>query len=247
MSPLKSQQNALALQAQDGNTRAADRLLASMEGYVKVVARRYARATSMPVEDIQQAARMGIVLAIPRYDPSRGSFSAAASFWILQEIRAAIDSQNNAIVFPASRPIKALKYRLPRVYPAYLALGLSPEVAAEMSAKELGLDPEEVKRFLAARGPAGQLDDEDLRTNGADEAIEGIQRAGMLRALSGAMSALSEDDQTIVRMWSEGESFTAISAHLGINSKVVSLRHKAALAALKDEVVGDGFELSDLL
>lgn len=240
---LKAEQSELAIKAKDGDQRAANRLLRSMEGYVKVVARRYARASGMPVEDIQQAARMGIVLAIPRFDPSRGHFSAAASYWIMQEIRKATDKQRDPIVFPDSRNIKALKYRLPVIYARYLAEGLSEEAAIDRSAYDLGVNPQEVRNFMAARCPSSVVVDSGYSSVEAPDS----QSNGVSRAISGAMSALSQTDQEIVRARIEGSSLPELSKRFGISTRKLSERYKQSLLILREEMIGDGFVLSDLV
>jgi len=50
------------------------------------LARRY-RGRGEPLEDLEQVARLGLVKAIDRYDPDRGSFTAYAVITISGEIK----------------------------------------------------------------------------------------------------------------------------------------------------------------
>ena len=50
------------------------------------LARRY-RGRGEPLEDLEQVARLGLVNAVDRYDPERGSFTAYAAITIVGEIK----------------------------------------------------------------------------------------------------------------------------------------------------------------
>src|SRR5690606_5918404 len=50
------------------------------------LARRY-RGRGEPLEDLEQVARLGLVKAVDRYDPERGSFTAYAAVTITGEIK----------------------------------------------------------------------------------------------------------------------------------------------------------------
>jgi RNA polymerase sigma-B factor len=50
------------------------------------MARRYA-GRGEPLEDLQQVARIGLIHAVDRYDPGRGSFTAFAQITVCGEVK----------------------------------------------------------------------------------------------------------------------------------------------------------------
>jgi RNA polymerase sigma-B factor len=70
-----------------GDRAARDRLVEQYLRLARMLARRYARATE-PLEDLEQVASLGLVQAIDRFDPSRGTaFSSFAVPTILGELK----------------------------------------------------------------------------------------------------------------------------------------------------------------
>lgn len=60
-------------------------------GLVVSLAKRYARSTSIPLEDLIQEGCIGLLNAIKRFDPARGvAFSTYATPWIAKYVRLAI-------------------------------------------------------------------------------------------------------------------------------------------------------------
>src|SRR4051794_20533879 len=57
--------------------RLRDDLIAAMLPFARRLARRY-RNSGEPFTDLEQVARVGLVKAVDRYDPERGSFTAYA-------------------------------------------------------------------------------------------------------------------------------------------------------------------------
>ncbi|GGK09752.1 hypothetical protein GCM10010123_44580 [Pilimelia anulata] len=72
----------------DGAPRrgARDAMVAAALPFAARLARRY-RNRGEPLEDLEQVARLGLVKAVDRYDPARGSFTAFAVITITGELR----------------------------------------------------------------------------------------------------------------------------------------------------------------
>ncbi|HEX5740006.1 MAG TPA: SigB/SigF/SigG family RNA polymerase sigma factor [Pilimelia sp.] len=72
----------------DGPARRAarDAMVAAALPFAARLARRY-RNRGEPLEDLEQVARLGLVKAVDRYDPTRGSFTAFAVITITGELR----------------------------------------------------------------------------------------------------------------------------------------------------------------
>ena len=66
--------------------RLRDDLIAAMLPFARRLARRY-RNSGEPFTDLEQVARVGLVNAVDRYDPERGSFTAYAMSTIVGEIK----------------------------------------------------------------------------------------------------------------------------------------------------------------
>ncbi len=69
------------------SVRDLEALLEQNEGLVRKFASPYLRRFPSLQEDILQAARLGLLEALNRWDPERGALSTAASFWIRAHIQ----------------------------------------------------------------------------------------------------------------------------------------------------------------
>ena len=76
---------------QQGETGLMDRLLEQNRGFIYKVARRYLPAAirnrGMDLEDLAQAACIGMIEAVPAWDPERGSFLTVALYYMTCSIR----------------------------------------------------------------------------------------------------------------------------------------------------------------
>jgi RNA polymerase sigma-B factor len=72
--------------AGDERHRLRDALICRCLPFADRMARRY-RGRSEPIEDLEQVARLGLVKAVDRYDPGRGSFTAFAVSTVCGEIK----------------------------------------------------------------------------------------------------------------------------------------------------------------
>lgn len=66
--------------------RLRDDLICRCLPFADRMARRY-RGRSVPIQDLEQVARLGLIKAVDRYDPSRGSFTAFAVSTVCGEIK----------------------------------------------------------------------------------------------------------------------------------------------------------------
>ncbi|MEV4002525.1 SigB/SigF/SigG family RNA polymerase sigma factor [Actinomadura sp. NPDC049753] len=198
---------------------------------VRGVARRYA-GRGEPVEDLEQAAYLGLVSAINRFDPTRGiRFLAYAYPVVTGEVRRHFRDRTWGV--KVSRRMQELRPRLHRAMTDFtVAHGRSP-TPAELAAR-LGLGLEETLdalmageayRPLSLDAPAGGSGEEDPGTLGDslgadDPDLEGIVDAQALRPL---LDGLPERERTIVLLRFFGnETQSQIAARLGISQMHVS-------------------------
>ncbi|WP_240810020.1 SigB/SigF/SigG family RNA polymerase sigma factor [Actinomadura sp. WMMA1423] len=198
---------------------------------VRSVARRYA-GRGEPVEDLEQAAYVGLVSAINRFDPTRGiRFLAYAYPVVTGEVRRHFRDRTWGV--KVSRRMQELRPMLHRAMTDFTAAhGRSP-TAAEL-ADRLGVDLEETLDALTASeayrplsldAPSGGAEEDGPGTLGDtlgadDPDLEGIVDAHTLRPL---LDGLPQRERTIVLLRFFGnETQSQIAARLGLSQMHVS-------------------------
>jgi RNA polymerase sigma-B factor len=95
----------------DGDRTARERLLQRYMPLARSLARRYERS-SEPIEDLQQVAALGLLKALSRFDPQRGTpFAAFAVPTILGEMRRHFRDSGWSVHVPRGAQERALKVR----------------------------------------------------------------------------------------------------------------------------------------
>jgi RNA polymerase sigma-B factor len=226
---------------QDGEIAARDELVARFLPLARQLARRYQRGNE-PLDDLVQVASIGLVKAIDRFDPERGTaFSSYAVPTILGELKRYFRDSGWAVHVPRGMQERVMTVnnaigRLSRV------LGRSPtggEIAAET-----GLDLEVVLEALEAAiaYDAVSLDtprtsDEDdgdtyADTMGAvDERFELIEYTS---AIGPTMRALPMRDRLVLKLrFEEDLTQLEIAERIGVSQMHVSRLIRRALKRLR--------------
>lgn len=87
--------------AQQGDTAAEQRLVSANGGLCHRLARRYA-TSHLPYDDAFSEAALGLLVAIRRFDPSKGCrLSTIAVSWMVQHLNRALDNQTRQIRLPS--------------------------------------------------------------------------------------------------------------------------------------------------
>lgn len=203
------------------------------------LARRY-RDTSEPIDDLVQVARLGLVKAVDRWDPGRGTaFSTFAVPTILGELRRHFRDRTWTIKPP--RDLQDLYLQVHRVRQD-LAPALGREPTARDVADRVGRTPEEVVEALAvgeAHSPAS-LD----APVGDDEAHSRIDTLADRRpeiacseqrtALQQLGRSLSDRDREVVRLRFEEDLMQReIGDRIGVSQMQVSRILRNAIARLR--------------
>ena len=77
------EEDLLLATAAHGDSRARERLVMALEGRVATAARRYARRSGKPYDDLYEEGMVGLLIAIERFDRSRGTrLVTYATYWI---------------------------------------------------------------------------------------------------------------------------------------------------------------------
>jgi RNA polymerase sigma-B factor len=204
------------------------------------LAHRY-RRSGEPVEDLEQVASIGLLKAIDRYDPARGTaFSSFAVPTILGELRRHFRDRTWALRVP--RELQELTLRIERARDERMAaLGRQPTIA-ELS-ETLGVAEEQILQALELAlvhdtVPLEGLwaDDDD----GPGDRLPGSVDDGYARAEDRAMLApllgtLSDQEAAVVLLrFREDLTQDAIAQRLGVSQMHISRVLYRSLAHLRD-------------
>ena len=145
----------LVRRAQAGDARAAEELIRGHIRLIYRVARRY-RCRSLSVDDLAQEGVIGLILAIHRFDPSRGCrLCTYALHWVRQAIARAVEQHDRLIHLPvqAAADIRTI-HRLQEEAQLHEGGYLDPSLIAQAT----GLAEDRVCDLLSATQDAVSLD-----------------------------------------------------------------------------------------
>ena len=205
------------------------------------VAARYSGGIE-PVEDLEQVASLGLIKAIDRFDPTRGtSFSSYAVPTIAGELRRHFRDHTWSLRVP--RDLQETALRIARVEPELQhELGRAP-TAAEM-ADRLGCSVELVLEGREAAG-ANRMSSLDAPVSGDDDAASLADLLGERDArlddvervltLDSALECLTDRDREILRLrFHEELTQSQIGARVGLSQMHVSRLIGQALVRLRE-------------
>lgn len=215
-------------------------------GYVRAVARRYG-GRGEPLEDIEQAAMVGLVKAINRFDPAVGErFLPYATVMVTGEVKRHFRDRTWMVRVP--RRVQELRMAMREVTRDFIALHrrspMVPEIAQLMEIPE-----EEVVEVLGANDayhPTSldtPLSDEEGASTlgdllGADDG--GVDNVVDQAALRPLLEKLPDRDRQILllRFWGN-QTQSQIADQLGISQMHVSRLISRSLAYLRTELLRD--------
>lgn len=236
----------------DGHPRRERLRSALINGYLPVarhIARKYG-CRGENVDDLQQVAAVGLVLAVDRFDPARGiDFLSFAVPTITGEVLRHYRDRATAVRVP-----RRLRQLQSQIYDAAAELGQRNGRAARPSeiARHLGVDVEVVLEGLAAQGaghtssldePAG--DDYRVSDRSRFDAVLGrtepeFDLVEHREGLAPLLAALPERERRILVMRFFGEmTQTEIAHHVGLSQMHVSRLLSRTLARLRRDLAGN--------
>jgi RNA polymerase sigma-B factor len=223
-----------------------DRLVAEHLPVAEHIARRF-RNRGQPDEDLRQVAAIGLIQAVDRFDPSRGSdFLAFAVPTITGEVRRYFRDATWSVRVP--RRVKELHAAITsKTTELSHELGRAPR-PSEL-AKALGRPVEEIHEGLAAANAyhSDSLDELVSATEGATTSLgellgaEDERLAGVIdrEALLPALSVLAERERAIVVLRFFGNlTQTQIADRVGLSQMHVSRLLAASIATLRGALGG---------
>jgi RNA polymerase sigma-B factor len=221
-----------------------ERFVALCLPFARRMARRY-RDRGEAFEDLEQVARLGLINAIDRYDPERGSFTAYAVITISGEIKRHFRDRTWGVHVPrrmqdlsleVGHAVMVLTTELARQpTPAELAAHLRLPEAAVLEALEssAGYSPASLN---APAGVAGTAEIGDL-IGGADADLEAVDDK---ITVAGLLLRLPARERRMMAMRFYGNRTQAeIAAELGISQMHVSRMLSRALSWLREAMLSD--------
>jgi len=211
--------------------------------FAKNLALRY-RGASEAFDDLLQVASLGLVNAIDRFDPSRGTpFTAFASPTILGELKRHFRDRVWTVRVP-----RGLHDRMAEVDKAISALTVelqrSPSVG-EIAAK-LGVDPSDVlevleanhnRRPLSLDRPVGGDEEESPASEWVGDEDEGFELVEDKLALEGALPHLDERERLVLQLrFVEDMTQSQIAERIGHSQMHVSRILRRTLERIRAEV-----------
>jgi RNA polymerase sigma-B factor len=202
-------------------------------GLVRSVARRYARGGE-PVDDLVQVGAIGLIKAVDRFEPARGSDLRAVAVPAIEgEIRHHLRDRTQLVRTP--RPVAELAGRVRRAQVEIGAREGRLPTHAEV-AEAVGASEEQVAEALQSRAPTVELEPENAPAAPDDFADE---RA----LLQAGMSVLSQREQRILQMrYYEDRSQVEIAREIGLSQAQVSRLIRRAVDRMRAAVVEDAVE-----
>ncbi len=259
MEPLTpKEEEELIRRAKQGDREATEKLIYAHLKFVVNMAKRY-QGYGVPLADLINEGNIGLLRALQRFDPKRRvRFLSYAIWWVRQAIMKALNEQSRLIKVSSERRAKLKKIRQKEID---LLQEMGEEPTFEEIAKELGLNPEEVKKAYKLVTTEISLDapiypDNEKRTlldildqdalPSPEEAYEKNEQTTKLKEM---LETLSPRDRKILSLYfgledGKPKTLEEIGKRMGISRERVRQLKERALKTLREKF---GDQLKDLL
>lgn len=231
-----------------GDVRARARLIEVHIGLAKSIANEYRHDSRVELEDLMSAALEGLVRAVDRYDPNRGTrFSTYSSFWIRSLVLRHIIESRGCVTFSKSSAEREVFWGMKRAREMIESRG--EEVTAGAIASELSVPEAKVEGVLAAVGWKGtiSLDDTQFAGHGAkkprtivfhEETPESLlgeveEEARNQISLMQAIEGLHPSQRLVIKNRLAGKTLADTAREVGVSRERVRQIQVEALAQLK--------------
>lgn len=233
--------------AKDRDAKVRDRLVTMHQNLVRYLAGKFMNRGE-PIEDLVQVGTIGLINAVDRYDPERGTkFSTYATPTIVGEIRRHFRDKAWSLKVPrrlqelnlaANKTVESLTQKLgrvPTIQEIATAVGASEEETLE--AIELGnaYDTVSLDSKLAHEDESAPLSLAEF-VGATDESLDNLEKYGDLNQ---AMDCLEQRERSIIYLrFFKDMSQTEVAKRLNISQMHVSRLQQKALKRLK-EIMAD--------
>ena len=209
------------------------------------LARRY-RGRGEPLEDLEQVARLGLVKAIDRYDPERGSFTAYAVITISGEIKRHFRDKTWGVHVPrriqdlslevghASMVLTNALSRTPTIAELAARLEVTERAVQEAMESSAGYTPASLNAPVTGGDGAAEFGDLLGAADGDLELIDDKITVGRL-----LLRLPARERQMLAMRFYGNRTQADIAAELGISQMHVSRLLSRALAWLREAMLSD--------
>lgn len=144
----KEEEIALSMRAEQGDTRAKNRMVESNLRLVCFIARRYLYR-GVDFEDLVQEGNLGLISAVDRYDYRKGyRFSTYAFYWIKKAIIKALAEQGHLVTLPVTAASEIAQIK--KAIDNYTAEnGYDPPTVPQLS-KITGINQDRIRELMVA-------------------------------------------------------------------------------------------------
>jgi len=227
---------------ESGDVGAREELVKRFLPLARQLARRYQR-TNEPLDDLMQVASVGLVKAVDRFDPERGTaFSTFAVPTILGELKRYFRDAGWAAHVPRGMQERAMRLEQ-AVEAVNRRVGRSP--STKELAAELGQTEEEVLETLEAQSAYDAVSLEQQRSDdsqGGDTYADTLatdedsyELVEYQATIAPALKALSPRDRMILHLrFSQDMTQSEIATRIGVSQMHVSRLIRQALARLRE-------------
>ena len=225
-----------------GDRTARDALVERFLPLARQLARRYQRGNE-PLDDLVQVASIGLVKAVDRFDPARGTaFSSYAVPTIMGELKRYFRDSGWAVHVPRGMQervmrVNAAVVRLSRDLgrspsAAEIALSIDESTEDVLEALEAGLAYDAIS-LESSRSADGEEGDSYADSLGADDERYELVEYGA--TIAPELRALPPRDRLVIHLrFSEDLTQSAIAERIGVSQMQVSRLIRAALDRVKD-------------
>lgn len=250
---LKHQQTTLAILAQAGDRKALADLMTAMQPYIIYMRNKF-ELDGVGREDLEQACRIGIIRALPAYNPNVGHFAGFASYTIREEIRILADTMVRPVRIPRSRVMRVVQWKVLPEMRRLMNQGISKDEAILAACKTVGICPDEVYTFLASIetvriGTSDGSEDQKLyEPEHAPDPTEGVQDTDRTRAMRIVENHLDDKTWGMLKMRVlDGMSLQKIGSAFGMSRDSVSRKLAEAMPAAVQALQNEGLDAHALL
>lgn len=252
----REEEHELAKRVQAGDQKAADKLVESNLRYVVSVALKY-RRYNIPLGDLLAEGNVGLVTAVRKFDPSRGTrFVTYAGYWIRAFILEAV-VRSKSLVGPGTGPFRSkLFFRLRRERAQIASQVKDPKAQLEIMAERFETTPEKMEKMLHRLDSQEVSLDQQVFDDSSVPMVETIdsgnvaleeithrraQRDAVSAKLEDALDVLDQRERYIVEnriLSDEGMTLAALGRDLGVSrerARQLEARAKGKLRAQLSE------------
>jgi RNA polymerase sigma-32 factor len=249
----REEENALAQRWVDHREpRAAEELIQKNLRFVVKVAMGY-RNYGIPVSDLIQEGNLGLIRAVEKFDPSRGTrLISYAVWWIKAYIQSYVIQTWSLVRIGTTQAQRRLFYKLPKALAEGRLEGESQDAQIDRLSEELRVRPKDVVLMMKAMGGRdlsldAPLDEEGGgatfvdrvrdQAKGPEQALADKEDAAYRKGLlDEAVSKLGEREQNIIRLRHGSEkalTLRQVGEELGISRERVRQLEAQALRKLR--------------